>query len=292
MIKFIINQIYGRQSNFDFKFQHASRFVCQTGKGGAFMNYGVIYLIWNMLNGKKYVGQTKLTVKERFNQHAKCKKSLIGKAIHKYGRKNFRYGVIEICDTLEQLNECEKYWITALRCKSPVGYNRTDGGFNSGGHKQSAKTRAKIGLANKGEKNGFYGKHHTKEHCEAMSARQKGVPKPPEQVAKSAAGNRGKKRSEEFKLLMSKVHKGKPLSHEHSLKIGAANRKKSPFKNLLTEMDKRQLSYKELARLLELSTSTISNRMHGLFNFTGKDIAKLVEIFGKPLEYLIARVDD
>ena len=175
------------------------------------MNYGVIYLIWNMLNGKKYVGQTKLTVKERFNQHAKCKKSLIGKAIHKYGRKNFRYGVIEICDTLEQLNECEKYWITALRCKSPVGYNRTDGGFNSGGHKQSAKTRAKIGLANK---------------------------------------------------------------------------------NLLTEMDKRQLSYKELARLLELSTSTISNRMHGLFNFTGKDIAKLVEIFGKPLEYLIARVDD
>ena len=211
MVKFIINQIYGRQSNFDFKFQHASRFVCQTGKGGAFMNYGVIYLIWNMLNGKKYVGQTKLTVKERFNQHAKCKKSLIGKAIHKYGRKNFRYGVIEICDTLEQLNECEKYWITALRCKSPVGYNRTDGGFNSGGHKQSAKTRAKIGLANK---------------------------------------------------------------------------------NLLTEMDKRQLSYKELARLLELSTSTISNRMHGLFNFTGKDIAKLVEIFGKPLEYLIARVDD
>lgn len=33
--------------------------------------YGVMYLIWNMVNGKKYVGQTVKTVKERFKQHAK-----------------------------------------------------------------------------------------------------------------------------------------------------------------------------------------------------------------------------
>ena len=52
--------------------------------------YGVVYLILNMLNGKKYVGQTTKTVEERFRQHKRCKKGLIGKAIRKYGKEKFR----------------------------------------------------------------------------------------------------------------------------------------------------------------------------------------------------------
>ncbi|MBR0261502.1 MAG: hypothetical protein IJQ85_06870 [Selenomonadaceae bacterium] len=37
--------------------------------------------------------------------------------------------------------------------------------------------------------------------------------------------------------------------------------------------------------------SNLSRKMRGKIKFTAKDIAKLVEIFGKPAEYLMARAD-
>ncbi|MBR3051000.1 MAG: GIY-YIG nuclease family protein, partial [Selenomonadaceae bacterium] len=55
--------------------------------------FGVVYLIWNIVNGKKYVGQT---VKARFNEHAR-QNGIIGRAIRKYGKKNFRYGIVKSC---------------------------------------------------------------------------------------------------------------------------------------------------------------------------------------------------
>ena len=74
-------------------------------------------------------------------------------------------------------------------------------------------------------------------------------------------------------------------------KISVARRKDTPFKNLLHEMDKRQLSYGSLARLLRISLSSFSMKMRGERNFTAKDIAKLIEFFGKSAEYLFARDD-
>ena len=69
--------------------------------------------------------------------------------------------------------------------------------------------------------------------------------------------------------------------------------KDSPFKNLLMELDKRKITYRELAKLLGFkSETTVSAKMHGRQNFTKKDIAKLVEIFGKPAEYLMQRDED
>jgi len=59
--------------------------------------FGVVYLIWNMVNGRRYVGQTTRRVEERFKEHASCKIMLVGKAIRKYGRENFRYGVKKLC---------------------------------------------------------------------------------------------------------------------------------------------------------------------------------------------------
>ena len=68
--------------------------------------------------------------------------------------------------------------------------------------------------------------------------------------------------------------------------------KNSPFKNLLMEMDKRNMSYRDLAKILGFKgEATISEKMSGRKNFTAKDIAKLVEIFGLPAEYLFERDD-
>lgn len=51
--------------------------------------YGRIYIIRNTINSKVYVGQTKVSIKLRFQNHlsaARCGKDyVIGKAIRKYG---------------------------------------------------------------------------------------------------------------------------------------------------------------------------------------------------------------
>lgn len=244
------------------------------------MAYGVVYLIWNMLNGKKYVGQTTQPLKRRISGHKSDKKSFIGKAIRKYGAENFRLGVIKTCTSKAELDYWEKFFIAALKSKSPYGYNLTGGGvglkspseetvakmkmsskkrWEKGG--DTLETRAKKSIAHLGEKNHFYGKHHTEK------ARKK--------MGLSSRGN---------KNMLGKHHTAKTCST-----ISLNKRNNSPFKNLLREIDKQQLSYNSLAKILDLSQPNVSAKMHGKKNFTAKDIAKLVEFFGKPAEYLMAR---
>ena len=73
--------------------------------------------------------------------------------------------------------------------------------------------------------------------------------------------------------------------------VKPSNRYKTPYKNLLKEMIDRKLTYTTLGEFLDLSHQSVSEKMHCKKNFTAKDIAKLVEIFGKPAEYLMARED-
>ena len=98
-------------------------------KGVIFL-FGRIYGIENLINHKIYVGQTTRTVEERFKEH-RNKNFPIGKAIRKYGEKIFVKVILAECETQEQLNELEIYWITKLNCKAPNGYNLTDGGEGS-----------------------------------------------------------------------------------------------------------------------------------------------------------------
>ena len=76
-----------------------------------------------------------------------------------------------------------------------------------------------------------------------------------------------------------------------SSKSSVAIRQNSPYKNLLREMDKHYISYTALGELLGLSHQTTSDKMRGKENFTAEQVVKLVEIFGKPAEYLTARDD-
>ena len=81
--------------------------------------YGVVYLILNKINGRKYVGQTVQPLKVRFNEHAKKKdNTLIANAIRKYGKENFYCGVIKTCSSKAELDYWEKYFIAALKAKN------------------------------------------------------------------------------------------------------------------------------------------------------------------------------
>lgn len=93
-----------------------------------FKRFGVIYLIINLLNGKKYVGQTRQNLSARISNHRLSKiKSGIDGAIQEYGWENFKVEVLEKCP-IEKLDEREIYWIAKLNTKFPNGYNLTDGG--------------------------------------------------------------------------------------------------------------------------------------------------------------------
>lgn len=91
-----------------------------------------IYVIKNRMNNMVYVGQA-INSAERFIAHckpssAKQDKSIIDKAIQKYGANNFWFEVIE--HQIEDYNEREKYWIKKLNSLTPNGYNIQAGGEN------------------------------------------------------------------------------------------------------------------------------------------------------------------
>ena len=107
-----------------------------------------IYRIWNTMNGKNYVGQTK-NLRERQQHHftdLRCgvhHNSHLQSSWNKYGEEEFEFEVLETCDE-EQLDDAEKYWIEYYdSCNREYGYNFEKGGSNS---EWSNETREKIML--------------------------------------------------------------------------------------------------------------------------------------------------
>ena len=109
--------------------------------------YSGIYIITNLRTGKSYVGQSG-NVYRRRKQHFSALKSgkhenwMMQFEFNRYGRRNFRWRVLEWCPT-NQLNEREKYWINKLNTRTPKGFNLTWAPFLREDHPhQTAKKHA------------------------------------------------------------------------------------------------------------------------------------------------------
>ena len=88
--------------------------------------YGYIYKITNLITDKIYIGQH---IGEEFDKKYFGSGKLLKDAIKKYGKKNFKKEILEFCQTEEDLNEREKYWIFQLNSTDKnVGYNISFGG--------------------------------------------------------------------------------------------------------------------------------------------------------------------
>lgn len=103
-----------------------------------------IYLITNLINQKKYIGQT-IRFKERIWEHENYHSTMaIHQAIQKYGSENFTVEVIETindCENLaEKLDTLEQYYINFYDSYYH-GYNATSGGQCKG---QTRKSKNKI----------------------------------------------------------------------------------------------------------------------------------------------------
>jgi group I intron endonuclease len=139
-----------------------------------------------------YVGQTKSTLKRRFNQHCEPKiKTAIGMAIQKHGRENFSMVILQDGITeLDELNILEKKYIKDLGTMVPNGYNVEEGGKS---YPMSDATKKKIGIANKGRnitwadkigegvkklwEDPEYREHQTKQRYEKRGKYRKGITK-------------------------------------------------------------------------------------------------------------------
>jgi group I intron endonuclease len=92
---------------------------------------GIIYVIANSINGKKYIGQSKNSLADRMKSHKSIAKNNpsqpISYAIRKHGIEAFAFAVIEECDN-DILDDREIYWIGVENTTLPNGYNKTTGG--------------------------------------------------------------------------------------------------------------------------------------------------------------------
>lgn len=139
----------------------------------------LIYRITNIKSGKVYIGQTVRTLEERMAEHARHSKTAIDAAIKKYGIDAFNVEVIDTAETVDELNEKERYWIQYYGCEKPNGYNLCEGGGNTRGYNHREASKAKMSIAKKkayiGDGNPFYGKHHSEGSKAKMSASRKNM---------------------------------------------------------------------------------------------------------------------
>lgn len=106
-----------------------------------------IYSITNILNGKRYIGQT-YNFKYRWMRHRSCLKhgtehnAHLQAAWSKYGADNFKFEIIERCP-FKDLDDREIYWINYYDSKN-TGYNFADGGLGCKGYKHSQEEIMKM----------------------------------------------------------------------------------------------------------------------------------------------------
>jgi len=125
-----------------------------------------VYLIENTQNGKGYVGITTKPLSERWRYHvhaSKSAKTLLAKAIRKYGTDTFKMKTIEKCDSEVSLRKRETFWIEKLETfVKQSGYNMTLGGDGIFGYRHTDEAKAAMSRARMGKK-------LSPAHCKAIS---------------------------------------------------------------------------------------------------------------------------
>ena len=110
----------------------------------------IIYKATNIINGKIYIGLTRISLKKRKTGHinkSTYSNSYFHRAINKYGRDNFVWEILD--QSAKNYNELcclEKHYIATLKPQ----YNMSEGGENSVKRVLTEEHKRKIGLSGKG----------------------------------------------------------------------------------------------------------------------------------------------
>jgi group I intron endonuclease len=171
-----------------------------------------IYLITNIVNGKRYVGQTVQSLNSRWNSHKTHARggadSSLHRSMRKHGPTSFKVESLCQCPDTDALDKAEHFFIWMLGTqKKSLGYNLTSGGESPS---PTAETREKLRAALKGKKRPPF----SPEWIANMSKARKGKP----------GGKKGKKYgplSESHRTKVSEAMKGRTVSIETRRKISA-----------------------------------------------------------------------
>ena len=205
---------------------------------------GYIYLIIDLTNWKKYVGQHHYHL-EKLDSNYHGSGHII-RQIYKKRPHTLKEVYLKTCYTQEELDEWEQYYIKFYDTLYPNGYNLQEGGRGgvpsdetkkkiseaSKGKQLSDETKKKISESTSGEKNPFYGRQHSEETRRKLSEANKGKQLPEEQkkkISEALIGEKnpfyGKHHSYETKKKISESLKGKP-AHNKGVPMSEEQKKK------------------------------------------------------------------
>ena len=192
-----------------------------------------VYIHTNKINDKKYIGITGRDPEVRWGRNGRGyydQQPAMTAAIEKYTWDGFTHEIVANNLTEEEAIEMEidliaLYKTNCCRYKNPsYGYNMTDGGQGSSGHRHTDEARKKISISSKehwsneeyraaqierttGENNPFYGKQHTEETKERLREASSGKVPSEETRIKISEALTGIQRSVETRQKMSDAQK-------------------------------------------------------------------------------------
>ncbi len=195
-----------------------------------------IYKIINIINNKCYIGSSVDIVgrwyhhktRLKFNKHHSIK---LQRSYNKHGVDNFKYEVVEECET-ELLLIREEYYINLFDCYNN-GYNFSiPSNCVMFGRHHSDETKEILREKSKGNKN-MLGKTHTEETKNKIREKLKGCLLSEETKLNMSNGQKNRIYSNEELKKITEINKsriGIPLSDEHKLKLSLAKlgKKQSP----------------------------------------------------------------
>ena len=182
--------------------------------------------------GKFTSDKQKKDVNQRIATHIRENKFPIAKAMNKYGIESFVIEIIDYSDSREILNEKETYWIKFYNCKSPIGYNLTNGGDGIDGYSFSDSSKIKMKESHKGKVSPMRGKKYSEEVRLKMSKGQRGKKKSSVTRQRMSETKKGHPTSEETKTKISLGNKGKKISEETKKKIRETKAKLPSLKGI------------------------------------------------------------
>ncbi len=232
-----------------------------------------IYKITNLINNKIYIGKS-VNLRNRINAHKRVEKctdenykynhkytSIFHQSLRKHGLQNFKIEFIEILKEAnnEDLLNLEEYYIFISKAdQRGIGYNICKKGCDSTGRKLSEEHKKKIGDANRGEKSFMWGKHHSQETKDKLSAIFKGKKYTEEGKLAFFRGKRTTKYvlSDEGRRKRLEAAKNRVISEETREKIRRARAKQPPTRSTpIYQIDlKTREIIKEWPSLLEAAT--------------------------------------
>jgi group I intron endonuclease len=180
---------------------------------------GLVYVATNKINGKQYVGLTKRTLKDRWNQHInvanKHANTYFHHAIVKYGADSFDVVQVASAIGLKYLADLERLIIASVK----PAYNQTNGGEVTLGRKYNDATKEIIRLKNTGKK-------RTKEQCERSSKikKQQYIDRPELLEIAKINATKGRLAVDETKRIdaVRKAQTGRKMSFESRAKLSAS----------------------------------------------------------------------